>query len=191
LYLTEQDLHSLRSLRDEVDKICHGHCRLAGQRIVYLEYGEKIAKTMIESFAVSIVLVISIIGFLLWRTGHFLHFGAVILSALMGPLITLTLIALFQIPVTLVTSIFLAVMVGQAGDNAIQFILVPEGNLQQAITNRSRASLMIALVMMLGSSLFLLQTLWPMKILGVLFLIGFLINIIGDVFGLKGLLTKS
>lgn len=191
LYLTEQDLHSLRSLRDEVDKICHGHCRLAGQRIVYLEYGEKIAKTMIESFAVSIVLVISIIGFLLWRTGHFLHFGAVILSALMGPLITLTLIALFQIPVTLVTSIFLAVMVGQAGDNAIQFILVPEGNLQQAITNRSRASLMIALVMMLGSSLFLLQTLWPMKILGVLFLIGFLINIIGDIFGLKGLLAKS
>ncbi len=191
LYLTEQDLHSLRNLRSEVEKICHDKCRLAGQRIVYLEYGEKIARNMMESFAVSLVLVISIIGFLLWKTGHGHHFWAVSLSALMGPLITLTLIALFQIPVTLVTSIFLAVMVGQAGDNAIQFILVPEGNLQQAIVNRSRASLLLALVMILGSSLFLLHTLWPMKILGVLFIIGFLINIIGDVFGLKGLLTKS
>lgn len=190
LYLYEQDLHTLRALRDFVQKICHSNCRLAGQRVVYLEYGEKISKTMIESFAVSIFLVICILGWLLKVEGKFQHFWPVTLSSLMGPLTTLTLIALFQVPVTLITSIFLAIMVGLAGDNAIQYLLA-EGDLNAGIDDRARGSLMVTLVMILGSSMFILQTLLPMKILGCLFIFGFFINLLGDLWGLKGLLTKK
>ena len=190
LYLYDQDLHSLRQLRDEVVKICHEDCRLAGQRVVYLEYGEKISKTMIESFAVSIILVIGILAWLLHTQGKLRYFWPVTLSALMGPLVTLTLISLFQIPVTLITSIFLAVMVGLAGDNAIQYLLAP-GNLSTGIESRARASIMVTAVMMIGSSMFILQTLLPMKILGVLFVFGFFINLVGDFWGLKGLLAKE
>ena len=166
LYLKEQDLHSLRKLRREIQAICHTSCRLAGQRVVYLEYGEKISRTMIESFAVSILLVIGILAALLWIEGKFSYLIPVILSSLMGPLVILTLIAIFQIPVTLITSIFLAVMVGLAGDNAIQYLLADEEDLSKGIENRSRASLIVTLVMVLGSSMFILQSLLPMKILG-------------------------
>lgn len=191
LYLIEQDLHSLRKLRDYVDNICEGKCRLGGQRIVYLEYGEKISRTMIESFAVSIIFVISIIGILLWSKGKFHYFIPVSVSALMGPLIVLSLIAIFQVPVTLITSIFLAVMVGLAGDNAIHYLLASEQNLEEGIESRSEASLMVTIIMIFGSSMFILQSLLPMKILGILFVSGFLINLMGDLWGLKGLLSKK
>lgn len=191
LYLKEQDLHSLRKLRNQVDKICKNNCRIAGQRVVYLEYGEKISKSMIESFAVSILLVIGILVYLLWISGKIQYTWPVILSSLMGPLVTLTLMSLFQVPVTLITSIFLAIMVGLAGDNAIQYILVPEENLAAGIESRARASIMVSLVMIMGSSMFVLQSLLPMQILGGLFIFGFLINLLGDLWGLKGLLTKK
>lgn len=191
LYLNDQDLHSLRKLRDAVNRICQKDCRLAGQRVVYLEYGEKISKTMIESFAVSILLVIGILIYLLWISGKLQHTWPVVLSSLMGPLVTLTLMSLFQIPVTLITSIFLAIMVGLAGDNAIQYILVPDENLAVGIESRARASIMVSMVMIMGSSMFVLQSLLPMQILGGLFIFGFLINLLGDLWGLKGLLTKT
>lgn len=191
LYLNDQDLHSLRKLRDRVNKICRDDCRLAGQRVVYLEYGEKISKTMIESFAVSILLVIGILIYLLWISEKLQHTWPVVLSSLMGPLVTLTLMSLFQIPVTLITSIFLAIMVGLAGDNAIQYILVPDENLAVGIESRARASIMVSMVMIMGSSMFVLQSLLPMQILGGLFIFGFLINLLGDLWGLKGLLTKT
>lgn len=190
LYLYEQDLWSLRELKSKVQEACASLCRLAGQRVVYLEYGEKITRTMIESFGVSIFLVLVILGWLLKLEGKFRYFLPVAVSSLMGPLVTLTLISLFQIPVTLVTSIFLAVMVGLAGDNAIQYLLASDADLMSGVENRSRASIMVTLVMIAASSMFLLQTLLPMKILGLLFILGFVINLAGDLWGLKSLLSR-
>ena len=191
LYLKEQDLKYLRRLRDFVAWICKGSCRLAGQRVVYLEYGEKISVTMIESFAVSIFLVVGILGYLLWSVGKIEHFWAVVISSLMGPLAILSLMAIFQIQVTVITSIFLAIMVGLAGDNAIQYLMTPDEDLEVGIESRARASIMVTLVMVMASSLFLAQTIKSMKILGLLFILGLTINLIGDLFGLKGLLTKK
>jgi hypothetical protein len=191
LYLKQQDLQSLKQLRIYVESLCHGTCRLAGQRVVYLEYGEKISKTMIESFVLSIFLVIMILSYILWKLEKLKYLYAVVISSFMGPLVTLTLMAIFQIQVTVITSIFLAIMVGLAGDNAIQYIITPTHNLEEGIKDRARASILVTLVMILISGLFLLQTLRPVKILGLLFILGFSINLIGDLFGLKGLLLKD
>jgi hypothetical protein len=191
LYLKEQDLKFLRRLRDFVDKLCNGSCRLAGQRVVYLEYGEKISVTMIESFVVSIFLVVGILSYLLWSAGKIEHFWAVVISSLMGPLSILSLMAIFQIQVTVITSIFLAIMVGLAGDNAIQYLMTQDDDLEVGINSRARASIMVTMVMIMASSLFLAQTIKSLKILGWLFILGLTINLIGDLFGLKGLLTKK
>lgn len=188
IYLSTEDLHSLRTVRDKVNDICDGQCRLAGQRVVYLEYGEKITRMMIESFAVSIFLVSLILFWLLWLENKVTYFLPLILSALMGPLAILTLLALFQIPVTIVTSIFLAVMVGLAGDNAIQFLFAGEDNLSSGIEGRAQSSIVVTVLMMAGSSMFLFQSLFPLKIMGALFIFGFFINLIGDLWGLKKLL---
>ncbi len=188
LYLSAQNLTALKSVRNSVSEICRGECRLAGQRVVYLEYGETVSKTMIESFAVSLILVIATLGWLLKRRGRLADFSPIAVSSLLGPGITLTLMALFQVPVTLVTSIFLAVMVGLAGDNAIQYLFADDTDLEAGLDRRSMASVLVTLAMMAGSAVFLLQTLSPMRILGVLFMIGFLVNLLGDLWGLRGLL---
>ncbi len=188
IYLGAQNLTALKSVRDAVSQICGGECRLAGQRVVYLEYGETISKTMIESFGVSLVLVIATLGWLLKRHGRLSDFIPIAVSSLLGPGITLTLMALFQVPVTLVTSIFLAVMVGLAGDNAIQYLFADESDLELGMDRRSTASVLVTFAMMAASSVFLIQTLSPMRILGGLFMVGFLINLLGDLWGLRGLL---
>jgi predicted RND superfamily exporter protein len=117
IYLYQQDLHTLKKVRDIISRVCKGDCRIAGQRVVYLEYGEKITRTMIESFALSITLVVGILLCILSVNDKIRYFFPVTISALLGPLVTLTLMAVFQIPVTLVTSIILAVMVGLAVSN--------------------------------------------------------------------------
>ncbi len=188
IYLYRQDLHSLRSLRDRVERTCQGKCRIAGQRVVYLEYGEKISKTMIESFALSIFFVLMILLWLLRIENKLTYFLPLALSSLMGPLAILSLISLFQIPVTIVTSIFLAVMVGLAGDNAIQFLFGSEGDLSSGVQGKASSSIVVTILMMAGSLMFLFQSLLPMKIIGGLFILGFLINLVGDLWGLKRLL---
>lgn len=190
LYLKAQDLNALRNLRDEVNSICQDRCRLAGQRIVYLEYGEKISVTMIESFAVSIILVVLVLSYIMWITKKLIHFWPVILSSLMGPLVILSLVSIFQIQVTVITSIFLAIMVGLTGDNAIQYLMTEDEDLARGIEARARASIMVTIIMILSSGLFLVQILKPMRILGALFILGFFVNLVGDLFGLKGLLSK-
>jgi predicted RND superfamily exporter protein len=191
LYLKEQDLKTMRTLRDFVRGVCRGQCRLAGQRVVYLEYGERISVTLIESFGLSILIVSFILGLLLWSVGKMQHLWPVVISSLMGPLVILSLMALFQIEVTVITSIFLAIMVGLAGDNAIQYLMTRDKNLVAGIESRARASIIVTIVMILSSAIFLVQSLRPMKILGMLFILGFTVNLVGDLFGLKGLLTKQ
>lgn len=190
LYLKEQDLKTMRTLRDFVKDICQNKCRLAGQRVVYLEYGERISVTLIESFGLSILIVSVILAILMWSVGKIQHLWPVILSSLMGPLVILSLMAIFQVEVTVITSIFLAIMVGLAGDNAIQYLMTKDKNLEAGIAARARASIVVTLVMILSSGIFLVQSLRPMKILGTLFILGFIVNLVGDLFGLKGLLTK-
>lgn|GEM_PF-3912078 len=188
VYLYHQDLHSLQGIRNQVNNICKRVCRLAGQRVVYLEYGEKISRTMIESFAVSIILVLMILFWLLKIKNKLKYFFPLVISSLMGPLAILSLLSIFQIPVTIVTSIFLAVMVGLAGDNAIQFLFGSDGELSSGVEGKARSSIIVTFLMIAGSAMFLFQSLIPMKIIGGLFIFGFLINLIGDLWGLKSLL---
>jgi predicted RND superfamily exporter protein len=143
---------------------------------------------MIESFALSIFFVLMILLWLLRIENKLTYFLPLALSSLMGPLAILSLISLFQIPVTIVTSIFLAVMVGLAGDNAIQFLFGSEGDLSSGVQGKASSSIVVTILMMAGSLMFLFQSLLPMKIIGGLFILGFLINLVGDLWGLKRLL---
>jgi hypothetical protein len=90
--------------------------------------------------------------------------------------------------VSSVTSIFFALIVGWTGDNAIQFLFAGE-DLVTGAAERASASLMQTLLFC-GSSLFLVfHTFIPMKLLGAMFVLGFFITYMGDLWILKGLLN--
>ena len=98
----------------------------------------------------------------------------------------LAVIALFQVPVSLMTSLFAATIVGLTGDNAIQFLFATKnGDLQQGAKERGEASVLLSLLLAFGSLVFLAETVKPMQILGVLFFTGFLMNLAGDLWLLK------
>jgi predicted RND superfamily exporter protein len=177
------DLHTIAKAN------CPATAAVVGQSDVYREASEVLSRTLSESFLVSLLIVIFIIFYLQRKLGN-RHYFLLPLSLLGGPLFLVAGMAVFQIPISPFNSMFLAILVGITGDNAIQYLFSNEGgDLDQGLSENGPASIIIGLITVISSLLFLFQTLIPMKILGILFSIGFLVNLFGDLWILKGLLN--
>jgi predicted RND superfamily exporter protein len=192
LYLKNINTKELETFQHFIQQVCKEKCFLSGQVLVYLELNKRVSYTMIESFLSSIILVLIILFTLM----HVLkvkgaRFKDVVISSMVGPLFMMTVIAVIQVPVNVVTSIFFAALVGLTGDNAIQYLFAAEDkHLDAGIEERGDGSLMFAILLIFGSLFFVGQTLIPLKWLGFLFSLGFLINFIGDYWILKSLNKK-
>jgi predicted RND superfamily exporter protein len=192
LYLKNINTKELETFQHFIQQVCKEKCFLSGQVLVYLELNKRVSYTMIESFLTSIILVLIILFTLM----HILkvkgaRFKDVVISSMVGPLFMMTVIAVIQVPVNVVTSIFFAALVGLTGDNAIQYLFAAEDkHLDAGIEERGDGSLMFAILLIFGSLFFVGQTLIPLKWLGFLFSLGFLINFIGDYWILKSLNKK-
>lgn len=193
IYLKNVNTIELEKFQSFIEKLCGEDCMLSGQVLVYLELNKRVSYTMLESFMMSIFLVIIII-FTLMR---FLKiedasYKDVAIASLIAPLFMVTMIAALQVPVNVVTSIFFAALVGLTGDNAIQYLFASYGGkLEKGMVLRGDASLVFSMLLILGSLFFIGQSLIPLKWLGVLFSLGFLVTFIGDYWILKGLSEKS
>lgn len=189
LYLKKIHTNELEFFQKSVEKICGDKCFLSGQVLVYLELNKRVSYTMLESFLTSIFLVL-IVLFTLMKILKVkgARFIEIVLSSLVGPLFMLTVMVVLQVPVNIVTSIFFAAMVGLTGDNAIQYLFAGVGRtLDEGIDERGDGSLIFAILLVTGSLFFIGQTLIPLKWLGFLLSLGFLINFVGDYWILKGL----
>lgn len=187
LYTNTLDVKQLQLFTTNVAETCGDKCFLAGQTMVYLEYSDRISKSLIESLFVSAITVGLLLLLLTWLQGSTAYLSLA-LSAIWGPLVMMGFLWVTQLPVTSMTSIFFALIVGWTGDNGIQYLFANKSILEGA-EMRASATLMQTLIFC-GCSVFLMvQTLTPMRILGVLFFIGFIATYIGDLWILKGLLN--
>jgi len=96
---------------------------------------------------------------------------------------------IFDVQVFYITSMIAAILVGMAGDNAIQFLFFSQGskNLNSGVTNMAPASLLIAVGMVLACSVFFFGYFAPMQTLGLMMIVGIILSFIGDVWILRGL----
>jgi predicted RND superfamily exporter protein len=188
LLLKSYDSDTVLEIEKTIESVCK-YCFMAGQSLVYAEYNRRLGMTLTSGFVESLVTVLLLLLFLTWLKEPGLY-GPILISILVGPLAMVTLIALLGIPVNLVTCIFFAVIVGLTGDNAIQFLFSEGSHFQEKMHDRSEASLVMTLMLIAFSSMFLFQTLVPVKWLGVLFLLGFAINFFGDLNVLQGLIER-
>ncbi len=189
IFLKSNSPNDLTKIHEIVDTSCPKEAAIVGQSDVYREASLVLSKTLAESFLVSLLIVICIILYLQKRLGNRQYF-IVPLSLLGGPLFLVSGMALLNIPISPFNSMFLAILVGITGDNAIQYLFVKEGaDIHEGVEVNGPASIIIGFITVMSSLLFLLQTLIPMKILGLLFSIGFFINLSGDLWILKGLLN--
>lgn len=189
IYTNSLALPVLRNLVSQVENICESRCALAGQTMVYLEYSDRISRTLIDSMGSSLLTVVLLVLGLAWLQGHKSSLSLT-LSSIWSPLIMLGFLWWTQLPVTSMTAIFFAVIVGLTGDNAIQYLFASEDILEGA-EKRASASLMQMILFCCCSLFFVMHTFVPMKILGLLFVVGFFMTYIGDLWVLRGLLLFS
>jgi predicted RND superfamily exporter protein len=189
ILLRSSSVEELTLISGKISTLCNSLCSPVGQNEVFREYSTRISSTLAESFLISLLIVLCTL-FILARSRGFKNYLAIAVSVLWGPLIMIVVLWLFQIPISIVTSVFLAVIVGLTGDNAIQYIFGGQ-DLKQGIQKRAFASVLLGLLLCLASLAFIGQTLIPVKVLGILFFLGFLATLFGDLWALKGLLSIS
>jgi predicted RND superfamily exporter protein len=200
VYLDDLDLSSLGETLAQFRSVCGERCIPVGESVVLHDYSERVSRTLMDSFVVSIVLVILVVAGLAWilKTDHVFR---LVYSSIWSPLLMIGVMVVFRVPVNLVTSIFVAILVGLTGDNAIQFIFAAQeeaspggstgGGLNQGIQERSVAVVQLLGLLSVASLLFLGLSLVPMKVLGLLFSAGFAMTLVGDLWLLKGLLVRE
>lgn len=202
VYLDNLDLSALGETLARIRAICGERCIPVGESVVLHDYSERVSRTLMDSFIVSILLVVAVVAALAWAmdSGHALR---LIYSSIWSPLVMIGVMALFRVPVNLVTSIFVAILVGLTGDNAIQFIFASRElgsqasqasgatDLGRGIQERSVAVVQLLGLLSVASLLFVGLSLVSMKILGLLFSVGFAMTLIGDLWLLRGLMVKE
>jgi predicted RND superfamily exporter protein len=192
VFLDTMDMDQVRSVIHSVDSFCpKEECALVGSLISYNEFSTRVLQTLFSSLGVSLLLVgLIILGIsrhLSWRER-----AACLIASAWGPLCLLALFILFNIPLFFVTCVCASVLVGLAGDNAIQFILKAQrkgqSGVSQAVDQLGDASLILTISMIAITAIFFFSEMAPLVKLGGIMILGFTLGYIGDVFVLKGLL---
>ncbi len=191
LYLKDITVDGLQALKAEAQKICpNGECHLAGDLIAYSDFSTYVPKTLIESMAVSLVLVALIIGFLTLAFGKGRLFFVLIASSFWGPCLTVVILAALHIPMDFMKCIVASVLVGLTGDNAVQYLFAAgKSDLHSGIHSRGGASILTNVLMALTALMYLGSYFNPPKSFGLILSTGLIVSLIGDLWLLNGLLN--
>jgi predicted RND superfamily exporter protein len=191
LYLKSLNLADLNRTLSHVTQACaKAQCFAAGEGVVYAEYSNRVVGTLVKSFVSSLVLVGAIVLFLAQALGTGTK-KELLFSVFWSPVLIVGGLALFRVPLNLTTSMFASVLVGLTGDNAVQYLFASRGGpLQEGIHRRGGASVQVTAIAASASLLFLGLTLVPLKTLGLLLFLGFVISLAGDLWVLSGLITR-
>ncbi len=188
LYLKSLERVDLEALVVAVEKSCpNKECALASGLTSYVEFGDRVLRTLFESLFISLALVLLII-FTLAKYKGSKNIFALCISSIWGPFALVVVFYVFQVPVFFITTICAAVLVGLSGDNSIQFIFNEKGNdINKSVSQLGVASLLVMIAMVFVTVIFFFSPMWPLQKLGGLMILGFWLGWIGDVIILRGL----
>ncbi len=191
VYLRKIDTASIDALSTEVTRRCPaGECHLAGTLVAYTEFGDRVLDTLLESLGLSLILVSAVVFYLLRAKGQTVYFST-LFSIMWGPFALICIFWAFDFPITYVTCTFASIVVGIAGDNTIQYLFAARsGSLHQGIDKQARASVVVTLMMMGLSLLFYGSYFASVRSLATLFVLGFALTLIGDLWVFKGLISR-
>jgi len=192
IYLKKTDTASMALLQQKTTELCGEHCHIAGTLVSYAEFGDRVLSTLLESLAVSLILVSCAIVYLLRARGH-AHTISTLVSAMWGPCMMISVFWIFQFPVTYVTCTFASIIVGLSGDNTIQYLFAspPRSGLTEGVHRQGAASVQVSAMMMVLSLIFLASYFASVRSLTPLFVLGFLLTLIGDLWLFKFLTDES
>jgi predicted RND superfamily exporter protein len=193
LYLKRFSVHDLQLLKSEAARICEGgKCHVGGELIAYSDFANRVPRTLIESMAVSMILVGLVLLFLIVAFGKQRWTGSLLASAFWGPCLMLVFMVSFGIQMDFLKCIVASVLVGLTGDNAVQFLFAAKaGELHDGVKGRGAASIQTNVFMAITSLMYLASYFNPPKTFGLLLALGFIVALVGDVWILNGLLDRK
>jgi predicted RND superfamily exporter protein len=192
LMINDMTIKNVDRLKREVAKFCpEKECEIGGSLVSFGEFSQKIPDSLLQSLAMSLILVSIVISLVAYFLGHSKLIIPLILSALWGPIASLSVIILLGLKITYMTCIFASVLVGLAGDNALQYLFAAsENSLEEGVDNCFQSSYQVCLFMFLLPIVFMISPFVPMRELGVLFSMGSLASLFGDLWLLRGLIPQ-
>jgi predicted RND superfamily exporter protein len=180
VYLEDTDIMHINALRTKTQEICESNCYLAGTLVSYGEFGTRVLSSFLDSLSLSIILVLLLLTFIGLALEQ-KHTFKLVISSIWGPMILLSGFVIFKIPISYITSVFVSLLVGMAGDNAIHYMFENHHkNNSQAYRDLGGASMMMTICMIAISASLFISIFAPMKTLGLLLIIGFILGILGD-----------
>lgn len=192
LLIRQMDSTSVGNLTEVISELCQGkHCHVTGLPVIYAEFSNLVPKTLLESFLLSVVLVVLILGWVAGSVGQWRSLGPILVSSFWGLCVMFSIIGFFQLKVNFLTCVFASVLVGLTGDNAIQFLCSRRSDMDTACVSRGEPALLCGVLMTLCSLIFLGSYFIPPRLFGLLLAGGFLMSMIGDYWVLRSLLKGT
>jgi hypothetical protein len=190
LFVNSIDIKSIDELSQYTNKICAGRCYLSGEIVAFKDYAFSILNTLYSSFISSLIPVLLTMAFLcLASSGRILW--PILLSTVWAPVMLLILVSVLQIKINVVTCVALSLLIGLAGDNAIQFLLFDRrGQWTKGLDQLKHSTLLIFSVMVMISSVLLLSYFRSARILSGLIVLGIFLLLIGELWNLNHFTTK-
>lgn len=173
-----------------LNQICSINCSVKSEVIVSKDYALGILQTLYESAISGFLSIILLIIFLVYAISK-KHIIPVIASTLWASFMLLMFVVIFQFKINVVTCVALSVLIGLAGDNAIQFLLLRKNSLNSSVHEIGEASTENFILMLLLSSTLFLSYFETPRILALLMVVGISFMFIGDVWILNGLIAKT
>jgi hypothetical protein len=193
IHSTETDPHKYHQIKIDIESICpNQECMVTGIMNTYAEFDQKVQATLLDSFflcTLLVVILIVIVAFLTKKS--FYNTLVIIFTCLWGPFAVSILLYLFQVPIFFITCIVFAYLIGLTGDNAIQYLLANEKDIDKNLQTFGSASIIVTIMMSVLSLVFTTAYFDPPKILGQTLFFGFILSFIGDYMILKGLLRSQ
>ncbi|MEQ1877526.1 MAG: hypothetical protein ABL958_12845, partial [Bdellovibrionia bacterium] len=192
LYIRDISVSAIQKLKDETARFCAGRCHLAGDLVAFADFSTMIPKTLIESMIMSLLLVSSVILFLALGLGKGRYFFHLIATSFWGPFAMLCVLAVLQINMDVMKCVFLSILIGLTGDNAIQYLFAARGrSIRTGAERRGSASIQTSLIMAMASLVYLGSYFSPPKVFGVILASALLAALAGDLWLLNSLLPRE
>ncbi len=184
------DTKDIPLIVERLNAICEMNCKVKSEVIVSKDYALGILQTLYDSAISGFLSIILLIAFLVYSVNK-KHIVPVILSTLWASFMLLIFVVLLQFKINVVTCVALSVLIGLAGDNAIQFLLLQKESFKESVTEIGEASSENFIMMILLSSTLFFSYFKTPRILALLMIAGIIFMFIGDLWILNGLITKD
>jgi predicted RND superfamily exporter protein len=188
-YLKETAVESVAALKKKVADICQNRCHLGGEVVAYSDFTSLIPKTLISSLFSSLIQVSLVICFIAVAQNKEKYIPSLLLSAYWGPFFIIMMLGSFHTTLDFWKSIFASILIGLAGDNAIQFLFGSEKkNIRAGIKDRGPASIVTALLMAFAALIYLGSYFSSPREFGVILSVGLLASLFGELWLFQGLM---